>query len=82
MMPVLNPTTRKRYLIRLGESGSPDVIGVLPPDGRFLGVECKRVKKIISNSQKKFRDTIEAVGGLYLVVNDPQELDEMLSEGQ
>jgi len=57
----------KKYAIKLGPTGSPDVAGMLPPDGRFIGVETKMPGKKQTPAQKEWQIKTERAGGLYIV---------------
>ena len=47
-----------------GMKGVADILGLLPPAGRLLAVECKRPGGKTSEAQRAFLDAIEAAGGL------------------
>lgn len=55
-------------MVRLGEEGLPDIIVVIPPGGRVLGLEVKSAKGALRPGQKEFRDRLLERGGLYSVV--------------
>lgn len=55
-------------MVRLGEEGLPDIIVVIPPGGRILGLEVKSAKGSLRPGQKEFRDRLLERGGLYSVV--------------
>ena len=73
---------RQGLHMHLGSPGWPDIIAVLPPTGRLLGVECKAEKGKQSPSQVAMGERIEEAGGLYVVVRTVQELDEYLLFGK
>ncbi len=54
--------------IKLGESGLPDIVCVVPPTGHLLGLEVKSAKGKLRPDQVTFRDRLKAVGGTYEVV--------------
>lgn len=69
--------TEDRY-VRFGTPGMADIIGLLP-DGRFLGVECKRRhggKQ--SDDQEDFQEDIEGSKGVYILVHSAGELVDKL----
>jgi hypothetical protein len=70
----------KRF-IRFGMKGSSDILGVLPPTGRFLAVECKQPKGRTTESQDEFLDAINEAGGLGVVVRSVDELESMITKG-
>jgi hypothetical protein len=57
-----------------GVKGISDILGILPPAGRFLAVECKRPGNKPTADQQGFLDAITAAGGAALVVHDVAEL--------
>jgi hypothetical protein len=64
-----------------GKRGVADIIGLLP-SGRFLAVEVKAPKKLKGQSevQKEFQAEIEKNGGIYLLVDSAELLQQKLSE--
>lgn len=65
----------KRF-IRFGMKGSSDILGVLPPSGRFLAVECKQPKGRTTPDQDAFLSAVNEAGGLGFVVRSVDELEE------
>lgn len=70
-MPVPSP---------LGRSGIPDFMGILPWDGRALGVEAKAPgkKSTATANQIRFRDEMLAAGAVAIITDDAEELRELL----
>ncbi len=66
--------------IRLGEEGLPDIIVIVPPTGRFLGLEVKSEKGTLRESQEKFRDRLAQNGGRYYVVRTLQQAMETVAK--
>jgi predicted acyltransferase len=56
-----------------GMKGVPDIICIIK--GQFVGIEIKAGKDRISADQLLFKKRCERNGGLYLVVNDPKDVD-------
>jgi hypothetical protein len=54
--------------------GTTDIIALLPPEGRFLGLEGKVKGKRLDPEQRKFRKAVERSGGLYLVFNNNDDI--------
>ena len=59
--------------INLGEDGLPDIVCIVPPNGRMLGLEVKSAKGTLRPKQRVFRDSMLATGGYYKVVRSLQE---------
>ena len=48
--------------VRFGFRGVSDILGCLPPAGRFLAVECKMPGRKATDDQLAFMDAINKVG--------------------
>jgi hypothetical protein len=68
----------KRRFVRFAVEGCSDILGVLPPSGRLLAVECKRPGGKLTAAQAAFLDNVRAAGGLALVVRDVRDLQRAL----
>lgn len=68
--------------IRFGIPGSPDIIGIMPGTGQFLGIECKMPGRYLSQSQKAFQSVIERNGGIYIVARTMDDIDAVVSRMQ
>jgi hypothetical protein len=68
----------RRHVRFNGAPGCSDVLGLLPPSGRLLAVECKRPGKKPTAAQQRFLDMVTANGGLALVISDVRSLDAAL----
>ena len=66
--------------IRCGIKGSADIIAVLPPNGRFLGVEVKGPGEKQSNDQETWQEELEAAGGLYILAWSLEDVIEGLRD--
>jgi hypothetical protein len=66
------------FRVKLGPKGIPDVIVILPPNGRFLGLEVKRQGRYQNPDQRTFQANLEAAGGIYKVVRSLKEAKECL----
>ena len=55
-------------MVKLGESGLPDIVCVIGPHGHMLGLEVKSAKGTLREDQKAFRDHLVLTGGTYMVV--------------
>ncbi len=56
----------------MGEAGLPDIVCVIPPNGRFLGLEVKSANGKLRPAQKEFMESIRSCGGYYVVVRTLQ----------
>lgn len=66
----------KRF-VRFGQPGSADILGILPPEGRLLAVECKVGRNELTELQRDWLQRVASSGGLALVV---YSLDELMGE--
>ena len=66
--------------MRFGKVGSSDILGVLPPNGRLLCVECKSESGRLSTEQKQFLADVQELGALAVVVRGWKELGQALRE--
>lgn len=55
-------------MIRLGPDGMPDIVVVIPPSGRFVGLEVKTEDGTLRASQEAFAAKLTKAGGKYYVV--------------
>lgn len=67
-------------MVRLGEKGLPDIVVVLPPSGRILGLEVKSAKGSLRPDQKEFRDRVLETGGYYRVVRSLEQAMDAVAE--
>lgn len=58
-----------RRVISYGFVGSSDIIGMIRPTGRFIGIECKVGKDRQRTEQKTFQRVSTANGGVYLIAH-------------
>ncbi len=54
-------------LLRYGLKGSSDIILVLAPTGRFIGIEAKVGRDAYRPAQQAFAAALNAAGGLYIL---------------
>lgn len=69
----------RRRPFRGARNGTSDLVGYFAPLGRYIGLELKVGKNTQSDDQKAFEVDVKAKGGLYFVVRDMQELEDVLS---
>jgi hypothetical protein len=60
--------------VRFGIPGGSDLLVVVPPFGRFLGVETKAKLGRQSEKQKRFQRAVERAGGVYALAKTLEEL--------
>lgn len=72
----------KSRLMTFGLKGSADIIGVMPPRGRALFVECKTKGGKQSIDQQLFESFVRGCGALYIVAYDLGELMRAVDEAQ
>jgi hypothetical protein len=68
----------KKRFVRYGKKGVSDIIGVLPPGGRFIAVECKAPNGRLSEHQIEFLNDIERMGGLAVVARSVEDIENAL----
>lgn len=66
------------HFVRFGSPGSADILGVLSPSGRLLGVECKRPGGKPTALQQSWMDSIKAAGGVAICASSIAQLEEGL----
>ena len=55
-------------LVRYGQAGSADLLGLISPAGQFLALEVKRPGGRQTDLQRAWQAMVERHGGIYLVV--------------
>jgi len=69
---------KRRFLRFTSMEGVSDILGILPPTGRFLAVEVKRPGKNPTPQQAAFLGIVRQCGGLAVCVHSLDELQEVL----
>lgn len=69
---------KKRFLRFCSMSGVSDILGILPPSGRLLAVECKRPGRHATAEQDAFLDIVRQCGGVAVCVRGIDELEQAL----
>ena len=59
--------------------GMADILCVMKPSGRLLGIEVKTAKGKVTDKQKDWGERLEASGGKYLVARSWDEVENVLS---
>jgi len=70
--------TERGGFYRMGLLGSADIFAILPPNGTFVGIECKTGKNKLSLAQFEFGEKLMKAGGRYLVIRSLEDLEKEL----
>lgn len=62
------------------KSGAPDIIGIIPGVGKFLGVEVKVGSDRIRETQESFGENVRCMNGIYMVVGSLEEFKNKYDE--
>jgi penicillin-binding protein-related factor A (putative recombinase) len=68
----------RRGFVRYGKVGSGDIFAVF--NGRFVSIECKDHKGIVSEDQEKFMKVVNESGGLAFVARNLEDVENKLKE--
>lgn len=60
--------------------GGADLVGILKPSGRFVGVEIKTATGRTSPDQMAWASAVRAAGGLYILTRTPEDAIEQLTQ--
>jgi hypothetical protein len=71
---------RPGKFMSFGKKGSADIIGLLPPDGKFLAVEVKSMTGRASPEQREFLEAIKQQGGVAVVATSYRDVEAALRE--
>jgi hypothetical protein len=71
-------------LVRFGAKGMADFYAIGPaPEGKSIWIECKRPDGgVVSAAQQEFLDCINRHGGVGIVVNSIESLEQQLKEAE
>lgn len=64
--------------VEMNVKGCSDLLGLLGPHGRLLGIETKSAGDRLRESQIAFRAMVERLGGLYIVARSVEDVDRVL----
>jgi len=67
------PFGREGAPVKCGNPGQADVLAVVAPRGRLVGIECKTGSGVQSDDQKNWQAALESRGGVYGVVRSVEE---------
>lgn len=65
--------TFRGNVVRFGFKGLPDIIGIVGPVGRFLALDVKTGKAVLSPEQQKFCRRVNLLGGIAGAVHSIEE---------
>jgi len=65
---------------RVGMPGQPDIIAIAAPSGRFIGIEVKTGKGVLSDVPKNWKAQAELRGALYIVARSVGDVITALHE--
>jgi hypothetical protein len=68
-----------RRLVTFGVPGTPDICGILAPQGRFVGVEVKSAAGRQRPEQAVFERMVRAMGGIYILARSLDDVDQALA---
>lgn len=71
---------KRRFVKFQSINGVSDILGVIPPNGQLLAVECKSDRGKLRSSQEAFLSAVQAAGGLVIVVRSLDTLVVVLKE--
>jgi hypothetical protein len=84
-MSVIAQARREGYLpanlpvTRYGSPGMPDIMGIIGPTGRFVGIECKSESGQQTQEQITWQKIITQLGGVYILARYICDVDFYLS---
>ena len=64
--------------ISFGLAGSADLVGLVAPTGRFLGVEVRSAAGRQSPAQRTFQAMVAKFGGIYILARSPEDAERQL----
>lgn len=64
----------KRRFIRFGRKGSGDILGIMPPDGRFLSIEVKVGKDKPRDAQREWMADVVQHGGIAIIAHSIEDV--------
>ena len=64
---------QRGQLVRYGQPGSADVLGVASPSGRLIAIEVKAARGKLSERQQAWGAMIQRHGGVYIIARSVEE---------
>lgn len=65
-------------VVRCGQKGQPDILGVLGPEGRMICIEVKTGGAVLDEDQKAWRSIAEGLGALYIEARTVKDVTDKL----
>ncbi len=75
----VEPPGGPRRWIRYGPVGCGDILGIIPPHGRFLSIETKIHPRKPSKLQWEWMERVKAAGGVAGTIYTLRDVDELLN---
>lgn len=69
---------KQRFRKFVGRKGVSDILGLVPPSGRIIAVECKSGTGRLTPEQREFLADINANGGIGVCVHSIADLESFL----
>jgi len=69
----------RRRVMRVGMKGISDILGIIPPDGRFLAIEVKKPGRKPTAHQRAFLAEVRRMGGVALVAHSLEDVERALN---
>ena len=66
--------------MQLAKKGSGDIVGLLPPTGRFYEIETKAKGKKLEPEQEARKIEVESAGGIYIIAHSVDDLTPLLAK--
>jgi hypothetical protein len=71
---------KNAHPVNFGLKGSGDIAGIIAPHGKLLYIETKYGRYRQTPQQKRFAEMIRRMGGIYIVVRNPDEAEQQIIE--
>jgi len=68
--------------VQCGRAGQPDVLAIVAPHGRLVGIECKTGKGKAEKDQKSWRDLAQYRGAIYGVVRNMADVEALIQKAK
>jgi len=70
----------KGWYVRFGPAGQSDILGLIPPHGRFLAIEVKRGGQGPTDDQLRFINRVNKAGGLAFVAYSLEDCQRRIAQ--